>query len=108
MSLKRFCETNYPNVSFKTDKQRKEYVEKRGLVIQKDDNGRDGIAVSRDDDECKEIRVGKRLSASKLKRMEYDELASKDEINNQHDKNSLKLNIKMNSKDHWFHVQMIQ
>ena len=99
-SLKKFCEQNYPDLKFKSDDARRKHCLKKGLKIQKDDEGREGIAVARDGDaDTKEIRVGKRMSASKLKQMDYGEDPDKGEVAAQLAKNTSGLKITMNSKD---------
>lgn len=100
MSLKKFCDTNYPDTKFKNDSQRKAFVVKKGLTIQKDEDGRDGIAVAAEGDtDTKQIRVGKRLSASKIKRLQYEEDADKNEIQAQNLKNASNLKVNVNTKD---------
>ena len=68
-------------MKFKNDDARKKHCIKKGLEIQRDDEGRDGIAVSKAGDaDTKEIRVGKRLSATKVKSMKYAEDVDKNEL----------------------------
>lgn len=99
-SLKKFCDDHFPDMNFKNDESRKKHCIKKGLKIQKDDEGREGIAVAKDgDSESKEIRVGKRISASKVKQMDYGDDGDKNEISGQHAKHSSKLKVQMNSKD---------
>ena len=100
-SLKKFCDENFSDVKFKSDDARKKFLGKKGITIQRDDQGRDGVAVAKDgDSDTKEIRVGKRLSATKVKSMEYsDEAEARSSMAAQHDKHIAKLNVHMNSKD---------
>lgn len=99
-SLKKFCDDSYPEMKFKTDEARKKYVIKKGLKVQKDEHGREGVAMAKDGaDDTKEIRVGKRLSASKLKRFSYGEDADRNEMAAQHLKNSSNLKVAVNTKD---------
>ena len=87
-------------MKFKTDEARKKYVVKKGLKVQKDEHGREGVAMAKDGaDDTKEIRVGKRLSASKLKRFSYGEDADRNEMAAQHLKNSSNLKVAVNTKD---------
>lgn len=77
-------------------------MEKRGLTIQDDELGNPGIAVPKEggDPEEKEIKVGRRLSAAKVKSFGYDpENADKQDMAQQHAKNAKGLAVKMNSKD---------
>lgn len=101
-SLKKFCDEHYPDLKFKNDDARKKHCIKKGLEIQRDDEGRDGIAVSKAGDaDTKEIRVGKRLSATKVKSMKYAEDVDKNELAAQHSKNAANLKVNTNSKDRW-------
>ena len=78
-SLKRFCDQNFPNQAFRSDAQRKSFLESKNIKIQLDDLGRDGVAVPKHGDpDQKEIKVGRRLASSKLKQEDVSEL-SKDE-----------------------------
>lgn len=89
-------------MKFKNDDARKKHCIKKGLEIQRDDEGRDGIAVSKAGDaDTKEIRVGKRLSATKVKSMKYAEDVDKNELAAQHSKNAANLKVNTNSKDRW-------
>jgi len=85
-------------MKFRNDQARKSHVLKKGLKIQRDENGIDGIAEKVDDSESKEIRVGKRISASKLKNMEFGEDADRDQINSLNEKNKQNLAVSTNSK----------
>ena len=85
-------------MKFRNDQARKSHVLKKGLKLQRDENGIDGIAVAVDDSESKEIRVGKRISASKLKNMDFGEDPDRDQINSLNEKNKQNLNVSTNSK----------
>ncbi len=76
---------------------------KKGLKLQKDENGVDGIATPKNgDSETKEIRVGKRLSASKIKNMDFGDDPDKNELNAQMEKNRSGLAVTANSKARFF------
>ena len=100
-SLKKFCDSNYPEQKFRNDQQRKAFVLKKGLKIQKDEHGVEGIATSKEGtSDTKEIRVGKRLSASKIKQLNFGgEDADKAEMNIQNEKNKAGLTVNSNAKD---------
>ncbi|CAJ1372605.1 unnamed protein product [Effrenium voratum] len=61
-SLKRFCDLNFASKKFKNDQQRKAFLLKQNIRLQKDERGVEGVAVAKDgaSDE-KEIKIGKRL-----------------------------------------------
>ena len=99
-SLKKFCDQHYPEQKFRNDSQRKAFVIKKGLQIQKDENGKEGVAVCKDgDSDTKEIRIGKRLSATKTKEFEYGEDHDKNDIAAQNAKNAAGLTVNVNTKD---------
>ncbi len=100
-SLKKFCDGNYPDQKFRNDQQRKAFVLKKGLKIQKDEHGVEGIATAKEGtSDTKEIRVGKRLSASKIKQLDFGgEDADKAEMNQQNEKNKAGLQVHSNAKD---------
>ena len=106
-SLQKFCSQNFPSHKFKSDAARKAFLEKRGVVLQNDENGIPGVAVPKEGDgdlEQKEIRIGKRLSATKVKQMTYDEDIDRGVLNAQHNKNAGNLRVQSNSKDWWLPV----
>ena len=57
-SLKAFCNKEFPKKVFKSDNARKAWVLKKGLRLQKDERGTEGVAIPKSDE--KEIRLGKR------------------------------------------------
>lgn len=102
VSLRKFCDTHFPSMKFKNDSQRKAHLLKRGIKIQPDESGVDGVAVPKDgpDAEQKEIRVGKRLSATKIKQMNFGgEDYDRQELLAQQAKHSKGLGVECNSKD---------
>lgn len=88
-------------MKFRSDAQRRAYVEKKGLSIQNDEDGCPGVAVPKAgaDGEEKEIRVGKRLSANKVKTFAYGEEFDRDELRAQNAKNKSNLKVERNSKE---------
>ncbi len=59
----------------------------------------EGIATPKDGStDTKEIRVGKRLSASKIKNMDFGDDPDKAELNAQNEKNKSGLSVTANSK----------
>ena len=79
--------------------QRRQFLLKEGVKLQLDDAGREGVAVAKDDGDEKEIRLGKRLAASKVKQFDYGADASKEDVKKQMDKNSAGLSVSGNTKD---------
>lgn len=68
-SLKRFCDENFPEMRFKNDVQRKAF--KKDIRPQKDDQGVEEVVQLRDGEDEKEIKVGKRLSAAKIRQADF-------------------------------------
>ena len=62
---------NFPETKFKNDSSRKQFLTKRGVRFQKDENGVEGVATARDGEDEKEIKIGKRLSADKVKVQDF-------------------------------------
>lgn len=64
---------NYPDQKFKNDAQRKQFLLKRDIRLQKDEHGVEGVAIARDGagEEEKEIKVGKRLSANRIRQEDW-------------------------------------
>jgi hypothetical protein len=98
-SLKKFSDTNYPDKQFRNDAARKQYLMKKGVKIQPDDQGHDGVAVAKEGEEEKEIRMGKRLAASKLRQFDYGSEPNKEDLKKQMEKNSAGLTVSGNTKD---------
>lgn len=75
--MKRFCDENFPDEKFRNDSTRKQFLLKRGFKLQKDDTGIEGVAVPKeghgDGNDEKEIKIGKRLSASKVRVEDWGE-----------------------------------
>ncbi len=97
-SFKRFCDINFPDQKFKNDAQRRAFLLKKELKFQKDDRNVEGVCVPKsgvDMDEEKEIKIGKRLSASKLKQEDYGDGTgfSKEQREAAHLKNSALLAV---------------
>ena len=97
-SLKSFCDKEYPNKVFKSDNARKAFLLKKGLRLQKDEDGVEGVAIPKDDE--KEIRLGKKLSASKIRQSDFGDGSEfgKDAIDQSHQKNSSGLTVSASSK----------
>ncbi|CAE7939875.1 unnamed protein product, partial [Symbiodinium necroappetens] len=92
-SLKAFCDAEYATMSFKNDMQRRAFLLRSGIKLQKDDRGVEGVAVPKDDNgsESKEIKIGKRLSAAKVRQQDMSEGYSKEAIKEQQRKNAQNL-----------------
>lgn len=99
-TMKAFCDENFPGQKFK-DAQRKSFLVKRGLRIQKDEKGIEGVAMAKDGQEgTKEIKVGKRFSAAKIRQEDFGDGTdfSKEAREAAHIKNTRNLNVQSNSK----------
>ena len=105
-SFKRFCDLNFPDMKFKNDAQRRSFLLKKNMKFQKDDKGVEGVCVPKNgngDDE-KEIKVGKRLSSSKIRQEDYGDGSefSKDQLQMAQAKNSAGLAVQAVSQDWLF------
>lgn len=100
-SLKRFCDEKFPSQKFKNDQQRKTFCLKKGLKLQKDDLGVEGIAVPKEGDgDKKELKIGKRISASRLKQEDHGSDFNRDAVKATHAKNTADAcAVQLNSKD---------
>lgn len=99
-SLKRFYDERYPSQKFKNDQQRKSFCLKRGLKLQPDERGVEGIAVPKNGDDEKELKVGKRISASRLKQEDHGSEYDKEAVKANHAKNvANSCNVQVNSQD---------
>ena len=98
-SLKRLCDQNFPDKKFRNDTARRAFLVKKGVKLQKDNTGVEGVAVPKDDShhEEKEIKIGKRLAASKIRQADYGEDASKSAVKEAHQANSRGLVINNNT-----------
>ena len=89
-------------MKFKNDMARRSFLLKRGIKLQKDDAGQDGVCVPKEghgEDE-KEVRVGKRLSSSKIRQEDFsDDHFTKEQREAARAKNSAGLTVAANSKD---------
>ena len=93
-------------MKFKNDAQRRSFLLKKNLKFQKDDKGVEGVCVPKNgngDDE-KEIKVGKRLSSSKIRQEDYGDGSefSKDQLQAAKAKNSAGLAVQAVSQDWLF------
>lgn len=93
-------------MKFKNDAQRRSFLLKKNLKFQKDDKGVEGVCVPKNgngDDE-KEIKVGKRLSSSKIRQEDYGDGSefSKDQLQMAQAKNSAGLAVQAVSQDWLF------
>ena len=102
-SLKKFCDERYPEQKFRNDAQRRSFLVKAGVKLQKDDTGREGVATPKSGEggEEKEIKVGKRLAASKIKLLDYGDGSDfkKGDISDAHAKNASGLRVAANDED---------
>ncbi|OLQ14908.1 hypothetical protein AK812_SmicGene907 [Symbiodinium microadriaticum] len=96
-SLKKFTDTEFPDQQFKNDSMRRAFLVRRGYKIQKDENGKEGVAIGGEGEE-KQIKIGKRLASSKLKQEELPEDISKEQVAAMRAKNAAGLAIAMNDK----------
>ena len=98
-SLKRFTDSRFPEQS--NDAQRRAFLIRKGIALQKDENGVEGVAVPKGGGAEKEIKVGRRMSASKLKQQNLGDGAdySKEEIADLRAKNSAGLKVASNSEE---------
>lgn len=72
---------------------------KQGLRVQKDENGVEGVVTEKEgcSDE-KEIKIGQRLSASKVKQQDWGDAPSKLALNQEHERHSKNLTVACNTK----------
>ena len=102
-SLKRFCDLRHPEQKFRNDSQRKAFLVRNGVRLQKDEQGREGVVVTKSGEaagEEKEIKVGKRLSAAKIRQLDYGDGSDfkKEDVSEAHDKNARGLQITANEE----------
>ena len=70
-SVKKFCDDNYPKMSFRNDAARKAHLLRHNIRLQKDENGVEGVCIPKaGSEDTKEIKVGKRMAASKIKQQD--------------------------------------
>ena len=100
--MKKFCDSHYGEIKFKNDAQRRAHLVRKGVKLQRDESGTEGVCVAANGDDEKQIKVGKRLSATKARQMDLGEPGeyTKAEIADLHEKNASKLKVQANSKDH--------
>lgn len=101
--MKRFCDLNFPEVKFANDVSRRAFLVKKNIRLQKDDKGAEGVCVPKagaDPDEEKEIKIGKRLSASKIRQEDFGDGSgfSREQRESAHAKNSAGLMVQSNSQ----------
>jgi len=108
-SLKRFCDENFPEMKFKNDVQRKAFLVKKDIRLQKDDKGVEGVVQLRDGEDEKEIKVGKRLSAAKIRQADFGDGSEFDRETreNYHQKNSKGLTVASNTQAGWALLQLL-
>ena len=99
--MKSFCDEEFPDKKFKGDAARKQFLEQKGVRLQKDELGELGVAIPKDGKaNQKEIRVGTRVGASNLKIHDYgDGTGNKEDFERQMEKNRSNLGVRSNSKD---------
>lgn len=68
------------------------------MKLQEDDQGIEGVAVAKEGDEEKEIRMGKRLAASKLRQFDFGSDPNKQDLTKQMEKNKAGLSVNANTK----------
>ena len=101
-SLEKFCDDNFADVKFRNDSMRKAFLVRKGIQIQQDDKGRDEVCTPKSGSaEEKEIKIGKRLAASKVRQMDCGDGSdfSRSEIAELHEKQRKGLKVNANSKD---------
>lgn len=100
-SFKRFCDEQFPDVKFKNDVQRRAFLVKKGLKFQKDEKGVEGVVTPKHGEDEKEIKVGKRLSADKIKQEDFGDGSEfgREQREAAHLKNASGLAIQSNSQD---------
>lgn len=76
---------------------------KRGIKLQKDENGIEGVATPKHNtnEGEKEIKVGKRLAASKLRQFDYGDNPSKSAVKEEHKNNCRNLTVNTNAQESW-------
>lgn len=107
--MKRFCDLNFPTEKFKNDAQRKAFLLKKNVKLQKDEHGVEGVAVAKEGDakpgEEKEIKIGKRMSADKIRREDYgDGVDTRDQRDTSHQRMLNALVVHGNSQARPGHV----
>lgn len=96
--MKKFCDREFPDQKFRNDTARKQFLLNKGLRLQKDDKGVYGVVQAKEGHEdSKEIRIGKRLSSSKIKQENFSD-RGREERDAAHRKNSQNLHVQSNSK----------
>ncbi|CAE7840031.1 unnamed protein product [Symbiodinium sp. CCMP2592] len=100
-SVKKFCDDEYPSMTFRNDSQRKAFIVRQGFRLQADDKGVEGVVTAKDADDLKEIKVGKRLAASKIRTQDLEDASdySREQIAAMQAKNAAGLAIQMNEED---------
>ena len=99
-SVKKFCSDEYPGMVFRNDAARKAFVIRQGLKLQADDAGIEGVVTAKDSDDVKELKVGKRIAASKIRAQHLEDAAdmSREQINQMHAKNAAQLAVDVNDE----------
>ena len=99
-SVKKFCSDEYPGMVFRNDAARKVFVIRQGLKLQADDAGIEGVVTAKDSDDVKELKVGKRIAASKIRAQNLEDAAdmSREQINQMHAKNAAQLAVEVNDE----------
>ncbi|CAE7425754.1 unnamed protein product [Symbiodinium necroappetens] len=100
-SVRKFCQDEYPGMVFRNDAARKAFVIRQGLKLQADDAGIEGVVTAKDSDDMKELKVGKRIAASKIRAQHLEDAAdmSREQINQMHAKNAAQLAVEVNDED---------
>ena len=88
-------------MTFRNDAARKAFLVRQGLRLQADDTGAEGVVTAKDGDEVKELRVGKRMAASKIRAQHLEDAAdmTREQINQLHNKNAAGLSVEVNDED---------
>ncbi|CAE7254075.1 unnamed protein product, partial [Symbiodinium sp. KB8] len=100
-SVRKFCQDEYPGMVFRNYAARKAFVIRQGLKLQADDAGIEGVVTAKDSDDVKELKVGKRIAASKIRAQHLEDAAdmSREQINQMHAKNAAQLAVEVNDED---------
>ena len=85
---------------FRNYAARKAFVIRQGLKLQADDAGIEGVVTAKDSDDVKELKVGKRIAASKIRAQHLEDAAdmSREQINQMHAKNAAQLAVEVNDE----------
>jgi hypothetical protein len=72
-SIDKFCELKKVDKAYKTQAQRRKYIEKTlNIQLQPDDNGELGVMIHKGEEGIKNVKRGRRIAVSKVKEQEFE------------------------------------